>query len=542
MFGLNKKSKVSAPKSWNELSKYQQKKITSKLIKTIRAFNLGGAKYKVISSPYELQRERGQAETVGEDKILDAHQRLKLLNLARNQVRNSPEFNALLKTLDLNAVGNGGKVVIGIDSDDARKIRDEFAKWCHNAEYFDSLSFKEILKIILKEYILGGDCVMLYDTVLENSGKLLVYESDEIGDCSKETVEKHYGKGAESSLGKVRNANGRWIGTIVSRSQRGQTEFDEDKCFFLSRDPDGNVNDEIWLQPSNVFRSHQGRGITQIASIIPSVDDIATMVDLELQSAKKNASMIAQIYNTDSSSGETVSIPSAFSSEQIQSMTDEQIQELIDATKSESVEQISLQQLHAAGVCFESMPKNYKLEMLTSDNHPNSNLKDFVLFLQSRAAGVFGLGQYYATLGQSGDFKADSIISWSAFYDAQKFLESICDWVFIKWARYADEKGIIDISKLGDGWERKISWVWPKKDDTDEVAKQNGIRLGLQNMTMTYRDVLGADWKEKLLQSKVEIDWLKANGLPIPAYNMISGGEKTGVDIDPTETDDLTND
>ena len=106
-----------------------------------------------------------------------------------------------------------------------------------------------------------------------------------------------------------------------------------------------------------------------------------------------------------------------------------------------------------------------------------------------------------------------------------------------RFEKWADEKGIIDISKLGDGWERKISWVWPKKDDTDEVAKQNGIRLGLQNMTITYRDTLGPQWKEKLLQSKAEIDWLKANGLPIPAYNMISGGEKTGVDIDPTETE-----
>lgn len=49
-------------------------------------------------------------------------------------------------------------------------------------------------------------------------------------------------------------------------------------------------------------------------------------------------------------------------------------------------------------------------------------------------------------------------------------------------------------------------------------------------MTGSYLDVLGPDWREKLEQIKTEVEWFKKNNLPHPAYQMISGGERTGAD------------
>lgn len=43
-----------------------------------------------------------------------------------------------------------------------------------------------------------------------------------------------------------------------------------------------------------------------------------------------------------------------------------------------------------------------------------------------------------------------------------------------------------------------VSWTWKGIDDLDPVEHQNGIRLALENNTQTYRDILGADWKDKL--------------------------------------------
>ena len=50
-------------------------------------------------------------------------------------------------------------------------------------------------------------------------------------------------------------------------------------------------------------------------------------------------------------------------------------------------------------------------------------------------------------------------------------------------------------------------------------------------MTGSYREVLGPDWKTTLETVRDEIDWCKKQGLPHPSFSMISGGERTGVDV-----------
>lgn len=74
----------------------------------------------------------------------------------------------------------------------------------------------------MKNALIGGDCVILFDDgLVEDSAKLLVYESDEIGNVPDEVLRAKYGDNAVQSLGKVYSPNSRWIGTIVSRACRG---------------------------------------------------------------------------------------------------------------------------------------------------------------------------------------------------------------------------------------------------------------------------------------------------------------------------------
>lgn len=77
---------------------------------------------------------------------------------------------------------------------------------------------------------------------------------------------------------------------------------------------------------------------------------------------------------------------------------------------------------------------------------------------------------------------------------------------------------------------QKVDWSWPKMDELDENTHQDAVEKKLRNMTGSYADELGSDWKEKLEAIKEEIDWCKKNNLPHPAFSMISGGERTGVD------------
>lgn len=73
----------------------------------------------------------------------------------------------------------------------------------------------------------------------------------------------------------------------------------------------------------------------------------------------------------------------------------------------------------------------------------------------------------------------------------------------------------------------KVTWFWPQREENDAVAKENAASLKLKNLTGSYQEILGSDWQEKLDQIKVEIAYCKDNGLPHPAYNMVSGGERS---------------
>ena len=119
-----------------------------------------------------------------------------MLDLARNATRNSPTFNGMLKQFDLNVVGvSGGKAVFDFrDAGQAAKVREAFARWTRDIDFFDGLNLNTVLKIILKTYILGGDMVLVFDDgLIEDSGKLLIYEPDEIGNTTEEAVKARFG-------------------------------------------------------------------------------------------------------------------------------------------------------------------------------------------------------------------------------------------------------------------------------------------------------------------------------------------------------------
>lgn len=103
-----------------------------------------------------------------------------------------------------------------------------------------------------------------------------------------------------------------------------------------------------------------------------------------------------------------------------------------------------------------------------------------------------------------------------------------------RWSLWAAKKNII-ASPLTLDQMQKVDWSWPKMDELDELQYQNAVEKKLRNMTGSYRDILGPDWKETLETIRDEIDWCKQNNLPHPSYSMISGGERTGADTTNTE-------
>lgn len=511
---------------WDDLTAEQQINFTKNVMKSIRA--LSGARYKVVTGTDEWQRDKGVAETKNEDEILDSRKRGKLLDLSRNAFRNNPTFVTILKQFDLNAIGtNGGKAIITFKNEDfGKKVLREFSNWTRNADFFDGLSLNTLLKLVLKTQLIGGDLILLFDDgLISDSGKILLYEPDEIGDTDEKEIEKRYGKGSKQSLGRVYNSYGQFIGAIVSRSQRGSDKFDAKSCYFLKKDPNSTTFNDYWLMPRNVFRVSQGRGISPTTSSLGNIIDLQDYVAYEIAAAKKNAQTLATVSETKEE--EKVQPPSAFDEDtDFSNMSDEQIEQAVKAEMEEVPNKtVTLDRIKAAGCIYQVLPEGYKFDLLDT-KHPNTNSAEWVKWLAAYSAAPFGLTSCYATLKCDSSytaFRGEQLMAQPTFEEAQKALEQICDWILYRWSQWAVKKGIIQ-NLFEDDWVLdSVEWEWPILKDVDRVKEQQAIALQLKNNTGSYKEVYGSNWKEQLKQIAEEKEYMNSIGLVHPSEVTVSG-------------------
>lgn len=238
-------------------------------------------KYRVVDGLSQTMIEPSSAETRTEDEILNPSKRARLLDLTRNLVRNSSLFNTILSQLTTNAISTcGGKVVISTPNEDANDaLKRAFYGYTRNVDFYTGDTLNHLLKRVLREYVIGGDCVLVFDDgLVEDSGKIMLFESNQIVNVAVTEVEKRYGKGSWISNGKVYSKNGRHIGTVVSRSQSPVLgDADPNACYFLRKeDMNGNPIDNYWYHFSCNWR--EGRGVSQAASAIATIHQLEDLV------------------------------------------------------------------------------------------------------------------------------------------------------------------------------------------------------------------------------------------------------------------------
>lgn len=176
-------------------------------------------------------------------------------------------------------------------------------------------------------------------------------------------------------------------------------------------------------------------------------------------------------------------------------------------------------------------------------SHPNQNVQTMVDWLANRCAASMGLSKVFATGdAHDADYRANQLFSWPAIIELQKDLEQICDWVFCRFVKWAQKKGLVK-SYVADNFMDFVDWSWRSIDDISPVEHQNGIRLALENNTATYKEILGSDWKEKLEQVAYEHKWMTQHGILHPAEKLISGGQSEQSKTQTTEqtTEQATN-
>lgn len=485
-------------------------------------------KYRIVDGPSQLMIEPSSADNRREDEVLDSNKRQKLLDLTRNLVRNSSLFNTILSQLQTNVVSTcGGKVVLSIPNEQANKdLKYAFFQYTRNVDFYTGDTFNHLLKRVLREYVIGGDCVLLFDDgLIEDSGKVLLFESNEIVDVTPEEVEKHYGKGAWSSQGKVYSAHGRHIGTIVSKSQKGLqfastgTQVDPSKCYFLKKDPNGNPLDNYWFHFSSNWR--EGRGVSQAASAIATIHQLEDLVQSELLASRRNSQIFCWL--TQKTEPDQI-IPMAFEDgEDIDNMTDEQVKEVVKAEAGEE-STISFNKAKENSIIYEALPEGFNATQLQTQ-HPNNNIQVMVDFLANRCAASMGLSKIFATGNpEDGNWRSNQLFSYPAIFEFQKDLEQVADWVFARFVTWAQKKKVVK-AYVAEDFMDYVDWTWKGIDSLDPVANENAIALQLKNLTKSYKDILGNDWKEKLKQTAEERKWMKANGITPPQDLMLSGGQ-----------------
>ena len=512
-------------------TKARTRKATGSKISFVPVRYKARGQYKIVDSGARSMIEQSNEDNRTEDEILDANKRAKLLDLTRNLVRNSSLFTTILGQMTTNVVSTcGGKVVLSIPNEQANDaLKFAFSQYTRNVDFYSGDSLNHLLKRVLREYVIGGDCVLLFDDgIVEDSGKVLFFESNEIVDVPKDEVEKRYGKGCWCSLGKVYSPNGRHIGTIVSKSQRGMGDkVDPAKCYYLRKDPNGNPLDNQWFHFSSNWR--EGRGVSQAASAIATIHQLEDLVQSELLASRRNSQIFCWL--TQNATTQEEVLPSPFepnATTDISQMTDEQIAEMVkeqyQGANCEQTQTISFNRAKENSVVYEALPEGFNATQLQTQ-HPNTNIQTMVDWLANRCASTMGLSRIFATGNpEDGNWRSNQLFSYPAILEFQKDLEQVCDWVFNRFVQWAMRTNQIK-AYIADDFMDYVDWSWKGIDSLDPVANENAVALQLKNMTKTYKEILGNDWKTKMKQTAYERKWMLDNGITPPQDLMLSGGQ-----------------
>lgn len=325
-------------------------------------------------------------------------------------MRNSPSINALLTNITNCVIGPDGFKFIysGTSNDEMDKLQRLFRGYCRDCGFFGKESFREFLSILLKSIIISGDAVIVCDNGLfRGQGRIMMFEADEIGNLSQEDFQKVYGKTAQQVNGIATSALGETIGVIVSKSQRGKTVYDLDKSFTLKSDPTASSFDSPFYHVKyQSWRPNSYRGISPLASSIICAEQLDAVCENEIAVSRKSSQLLAQIYDTQTTSDQT--LPSAFTQDEIDQMSDDEIKAL---AQSQQTQTVGFERVPSVGAQIIQMPDGKKIEALDF-SHPNLDVVEFLRLLQDRITSPLGIAGFFATYAPTTESRLANQMSW----------------------------------------------------------------------------------------------------------------------------------
>jgi capsid protein len=441
-------------------------------------------------------------------------------NIGRDLERNYSPARGMLHQFRMNVVGALGKIQVNTEGGD--EAAEWFnGTWAKDCDYRDpGIHFSEALQNVVASVLREGDMLGVFDDgLIDDSGKLLFWESDQILPCSDSLFRAKFpGEGNVQDGGIARDKHGRVIGYTVT-GKRGLTSIND------------MADATIWkrehaIMPRCPWRFNQGRGVPPMLTAASSFLDLYEMLGRELQSAKRAAGQYAWVHRED-----------AVDDWDAPGTHPEYLPENDGKTAAETATE-------GANSATDPSAKNYEsLEAFTGGftdygkagdkiefpnvDRPNVHMPQFIESVLCHAGAAFGLARAYALLRADTSytaFRGDMIMTWQgAFYPAQKWLErAFADHIGVKALTWGQRKG--KFPKLPDGWQQSISWTWPTMPEVDQLDAENATAQALKNGTTDYAALLGPDWRKRLAALAEQIEEIRRLGLPLSVLELKSGG------------------
>lgn len=479
------------------------------------------AGYEVVSSRHTDMRRAAVVETRGEDKQLTAAQRLRLTNLLRDMMRNSPAYVMQNRQMCVNVVGAEGGKLHAAFPPEFRAAADEVmswfnGEWAPRAEFTYRKGFNWLLKTVLTTRDVCGNVILVFDDGIltggNGTGLIRAFEGDEIADVPD--FRDRFPAGCEQSQGFVYDKSGVFCGAFVSTSQRGRAAFDPAAgVLTLRRDP---YSDALcpWQVVGDMYRFNQGRAVSPLASALISLIDLHETVSSEALAAKFNAQLVAQILHTEDDGADLDGGAGGFDGE------------ADGGAEAATVSVPKCEALKNIGLRTQDMPHGTKMELLDT-KRPNANIDAYVDFVLGLVGGSRGLARVYSTLKAQTSytaFRGEQLMTWKTFRDMQKELErDVCDWAARCAISRAARLGVFRHA-LPDGWERMIAWTWPKMLEVSERDAQAALDAKLRNGVTSLTRELGPGEFERIMAERVaEKAAFDKAGLIYPGETTVSG-------------------
>jgi capsid protein len=479
-------------------------------------------------------RRRRLMDRGSEESEFRKYDRMYAVSLGRDMHRNQSKYVALERMI---ARMTAGTIKCQLNTPDA--------DWNHAAEAFFNHTFaqdclltvprthlSELCQQLVASLIREGDALVVFDDGLaKNSGRLLVFESDQLVMMDADEFAAAY-PGWYQEQGVMLDEFGCIRGYIVSSMKDAAALWDRRRPNTLSVLPRKDclvyTTDQAVLVAAR-YRPGQIRGVPEMLPVSIALDDADEMVKSEMLTAKRAAKTYATVSLGEPSQNAMAEsdLISAVEAQERGGNVDPATGEIVnpDLPPIPSVERPHYQSIDdndSAIVTY--LDGRDKLD-IHDPQRPNLDMQEFYRARNSDAAAALGVARSHSEMSVQSSytaFRGESLMTWSAIRDRQKQLErTLLDWLADKVIAYGLRIGAIPPAPAG--WSELVSWELPEMPAIDESRAINAQVAALKAGLTTYRELLGSDWKEKLQEYGREVDEIRRLNLPLSILETVSG-------------------